>query len=96
MGKQEARGFEVGEVDLVIMNPPFTSWDNMDSDYRNNLRTRFSLRSNYRDLICFKPSQQLFFLFLADIFVKDGGRMVAVLPLTTFTANSFHNFSDIW
>jgi hypothetical protein len=92
MGKQEARGFEVGKVDLVIMNPPFTSWDNMDSDYRNNLRTRFSLQPAYRDMIYFKPSQQLFFLFLADIFLSKGGRIAAVLPLTTLTASSFHNF----
>jgi len=90
MGQSEARGFSIGQVDLVIMNPPFTSWDNMDSDYRNNLRTRFSFKPIYRDMIYFKPSQQLFFLFLADIFLKKGGTVAAVLPLTTLTAKSFH------
>lgn len=92
MGRREAHGFEIGHVDLVIMNPPFTSWDNMDSDYRNGLRTRFSFRPVYREMIYFKPSQQLFFLFLADTFLKKGGRVAAVLPLTTFTAKSFHKF----
>jgi len=92
MGRKEAEGFHIGHVDLVIMNPPFTSWDNMDSDYRNGLRTRFSFQPVYRDMIYFKPSQQLFFLFLADIFLKKGGRVAAVLPLTTFTAKSFHRF----
>ena len=92
MGRKEVHGFEIGHVDLVIMNPPFTSWDNMDSDYRNRLRTRFSFQPVYRDMIYFKPSQQLFFLFLADIFLKKSGRVAAVLPLTTFTAKSFHQF----
>lgn len=92
MGRKEEHGFDIRHVDLVIMNPPFTSWDNMDSDYRNNLRTRFSLQKTFRDMIYFKPSQQLFFLFLADLFLKKGGRIAAVLPLTTFTAKSFHRF----
>jgi hypothetical protein len=92
MGRKEAHDFRVGQVDIVIMNPPFTSWDNMDLDYRNRLRTRFSFQPTYRDMIYFKPSQQLFFLFLADLFLKEGGRIAAVLPLTTFTAKSFHQF----
>ncbi len=90
MGKNEAKGFDLTSVDLVIMNPPFTSWDNMDENYRDSLRARFSFRPVYRDMIYFKPSQQLFFLFLADIFLKPGGHIAAVLPLTTLTASSFH------
>ena len=92
MGRSEARQFIVNKVDIVIMNPPFTSWDNMDSKYRDALSDRFSRRPEYKPLIFFKPSQQLFFLFLADTFLKPGGRIGAVLPLTTFTAKSFHPF----
>ena len=92
MRRSEARGFAVNHVDVVIMNPPFTSWDNMDSRYRDGLAESFSRISKYRPLIYFKPSQQLFFLFLADIFLNPKGRVGAVLPLTTFTAKSFHPF----
>lgn len=92
MGRSEARGFKVDKVNAIIMNPPFTSWDNMDSEYRNSLGERFSQISTYAPLIYFKPSQQLFFLFLADIFLRPAGRVGVVLPLTTLTAKSFHNF----
>ena len=92
LGRSEAKEFSVNPVDIVIMNPPFTSWDNMDSEYRDALSDRFSRTSKYKPLIFFKPSQQLFFLFLADIFLKSEGRIGAVLPLTTFTAKSFHPF----
>jgi type I restriction-modification system DNA methylase subunit len=92
MTRSEAKGFTVNSVDTIIMNPPFTSWDNMDPEYRDALANRFAQISTYKPLIYFKPSQQLFFLFLADIFLKQDGRVGAVLPLTTFTAKSFHRF----
>jgi hypothetical protein len=47
--------FVLDRVDLVIMNPPFTSYDNMTPDYRNGLRHLFSSeRSAYRDAIHWK------------------------------------------
>lgn len=76
------------EVNLVIMNPPFTSWENMEPTYRNTLKRRFE--SEYGELIYLRPSQQLFFLFLADEFAKDqGGKIASVLPITTFTGKAF-------
>jgi hypothetical protein len=45
-------------------------------------------------MIHLRPSQQLFFLFLGERFVKPGKRLAAVLPLTTFTVHAFHRWID--
>lgn len=86
---------ELGDVDLVIMNPPFTSWDNMGKIYRDNLKKRFSNeRPAYRKALFWKISQQAFFFLLADRFLKPGGTVAAVAPLTTFTGRAFHELVD--
>lgn len=86
----EPKAFRIDPVDLVIMNPPFTSWDNMGASYRDALKKSFSQeRPDYRDAVHWKTSQQTFFLLLADRFLKPGGRIAAVLPITTFTGVAF-------
>lgn len=72
------------KVGLVIMNPPFTSRDNMAKEYRDLVDERFR-DSRYKDAISGKKiSQQAYFLLLADRFLEPGGRVAAVLPLNTF------------
>ena len=88
LGRKEPKGFEMQQVDLLIMNPPFTSWENMASEYRDDLRRRYA--KDFANLIILRPSQQLFFLLLAERFVKKGKIVAAVLPLTTFTVHAFH------
>ena len=88
LGQKEPKSFKMDPVDLLIMNPPFTSWENMAEDYRTDLRRRYEL--DLGGLIRFRPSQQLFFLLMAERFIKDGKRLAAVLPLTTFTVHAFH------
>ncbi len=84
------KSFKLDYVDVVMMNPPFTSWDNMGESYRNSLKLSFSnFRADYRRVLYKKLSQQGFFLLLADEFLKNGGRIAAVLPLTTFTGRAF-------
>lgn len=90
MREGEREAFLLDKVDVVIMNPPFTSWDNMSKSYRNALTTEFCLkRAAYRKIIYWKISQQAFFIMLADTFLKNGGALAAVLPLTTFTGVAF-------
>lgn len=90
LGRKEPQSFEMEQVDLLVMNPPFTSWENMTPDYRNDLRKRY--QRDFGGLIVLRPSQQLFFLLLAERFVSRGKTMAAVLPLTTFTVHAFHNW----
>lgn len=92
--KKEAT-VEMRPVKLVIMNPPFTSWDNMGPIYRENMKKRFQMeKAAYRDVLFWKISQQAFFFLLADRFLEPGGRIAAVTPFTTFTGRAFHKFVD--
>jgi len=78
-------------VDLAIMNPPFTSWDNMAKTYRERLNERMKhRRREYTNLLFWKISQQAHFILLADLFLKNRGVIASVLPLTTFTGRAFH------
>jgi type I restriction-modification system DNA methylase subunit len=79
-------GINLDPVDVVIMNPPFTSSDNLGTEYKKMLKDRFS---EYSSLIQGKISFQGHFLILADSFLKEGGRIAAVLPQTTFTGEAF-------
>jgi hypothetical protein len=81
--------FVLDPVDVVIMNPPFTSQNNMSPEYRAKLKLRFRTPSAYRKIVFWKTSEQVFFLLIADRFLKDDGRLAAVLPLTTFTGRAF-------
>jgi hypothetical protein len=86
---------ELHSVNLVIMNPPFTYWGNMSPSYRENMKRRFvNERPVYRDIIVRKTSQQIFFFLLAERFLKSGGTVAAVTPLTTFTGRAFQMFTD--
>jgi len=82
-------GFVLEQVDLVIMNPPFTSADNLPDEYREMLKRRFSEPRQYANCITGKLSLQAYFLLLADRFLKPGGRIASVLPFTTFTGKAF-------
>ena len=88
LGRKEPSPFKMEQVALLIMNPPFTSWENMASEYRNSLRERYS--HDFSNLIILRPSQQLFFLLLSERFVRMDGVLASVLPLTTFTVHAFH------
>ena len=86
--------FIVEKPDLIIMNPPFTSWENMERPYRETLRLHYENVSwTFKKILQLRPSQQLFFLLLADRFLDPGKTVAAVLPLTTFTGKSYHEFA---
>jgi hypothetical protein len=90
MSEHAASPINLEKVDLVIMNPPFTSWHNMSDTYRDSLKASFSSqRAAYREVIHGKFSQQGFFLMLADLFLKEDGTLAAVLPFSTFSTVSY-------
>jgi len=73
------------QADLVIMNPPFTRQERLPKDYKNALEKRFQ---EYKD--CSHGQLGLYghFVFLADRFVKEGGRIALVLPSTLLRIRS--------
>jgi type I restriction-modification system DNA methylase subunit len=82
-------GFILDKVDLVIMNPPFTSSRRLSADYKDDLKEWFRSNSRYRRIIKGNISYQAYFMCLADKFLEDGGRIAAVLPFTTLIGGDF-------
>jgi hypothetical protein len=81
---------ELATMDTVIMNPPFTRQESVAGfadGYKSRLRDRFSRRDN-KGHIHGKMSYCSYFLFLADKFLKSGGRIAAVLPASVLNKSS--------
>lgn len=81
---------ELGKVDVVIMNPPFTRQESVASfsnDYKSRLRDRFSRRDS-KGQIHGKMSYFAYFMFLADKFLDEGGRIATVLPATSLNKST--------
>jgi type I restriction-modification system DNA methylase subunit len=79
-GQGAGQAFELRAVDVTLMNPPFTRKQLIGKEYRKMLSSRF------RDYAQFESKgQSLFgyFVFLADRFLRPGGRMGFVLPASS-------------
>lgn len=81
-------------ADVILMNPPFTSNDNLPSDYKKELARRFSVPSAHAKCIGGKLSFQAYFLLLADRFLKKDGRIACVLPFSTFVGKAFKKLNE--
>jgi tRNA1(Val) A37 N6-methylase TrmN6 len=90
LSKSKVKPIDLKQVDVVIMNPPFTSQNNLAEDYKNGLKRRFSIPATHKKVIFWKTSQQVYFVLLADRFLNKNGTLAAVLPFTTFTGHAFH------
>jgi hypothetical protein len=78
-GAGAGRGFKVGKVDVAIMNPPFTRKQHLKTDFRSMLTDRFS---DYTGYTTKEMNFFTYFIFLADRFLDEGGRLAMVLPAT--------------
>jgi tRNA1(Val) A37 N6-methylase TrmN6 len=65
---EKNKEIELKKVDVIIMNPPFTSCDNLPQEYKEQLRSRFKTNSSYYRCLTGKLSFQAYFIFLADKF----------------------------
>jgi len=79
------RAFRISPVDLVIMNPPFTDRQKLDLYSSESAENRLALiervSGSASNLWCY-------FLALADVLVKPGGRIAAVLPINFMRGNT--------
>lgn len=76
-GAGTGQGFAVNTVDVVMMNPPFTRKQHIKEDYRAMLTERFG---DYRDYASKEMNFFVYFMLLADRFLREGGRLAMVLP----------------
>lgn len=79
---------DLREVDLVIMNPPFSRQESVahfGSDYKDRLVERMG---NYGQFVHRKMSFCSYFLLLADRFLSEDGTLAAVLPASFLTKSS--------
>lgn len=67
-------------VDLVLMNPPFTRTHRIDKTLKNRLN---KLEKQYKPYINGQPGLHIFSTFLADRYLKFGGTLAAILPAST-------------
>lgn len=73
------------KVDVVIMNPPFTRQERLPEEYKNKLSERFN---DYSNDLTGQVGLHGYFILLADIFLKDNGRLAFVLPATVLRLRS--------
>ncbi len=90
----EPTAIHLDSVDLVMMNPPFTSRDNMSITYRIQLAELYSAGEYGVATSGRKISQQAYFLLLADKFLRPGGKIASVLPLTTLGGKDYWPLVD--
>lgn len=84
------REMTLEEVDVVFMNPPFSRQESVAGfadQYKNKLEDRFSRRENI-DQLHGKMNFSSYFMFLADKFLDEGGRIASVLPASILTNSS--------
>ena len=86
--QQVPSDFIVSPAEVVMMNPPFSDSDRIPRSYKADIKNRFE-SSETKGLLQGKYSLQMPFLLLAHEFLNPGGRVAAVLPVTTFTGEAF-------
>lgn len=70
---------------MVIMNPPFTRQERLPKDYKNALMKRLQ---GYEDYLHRQLGLYGYFIFLADKFTKESGRIAFVLPASVLRVQS--------
>jgi methylase of polypeptide subunit release factors len=80
------------QVDLIIMNPPFTRQERLPSQYKEALNQRLK---EYAEKLHGQLGLHGYFIFLADKFLKSDGRLALVLPATILRLESTRGIRDL-
>jgi len=91
----KSQPIQLSNVDLVIMNPPFTRFQRIPSTHKTMLMRRFS-ESKYKKCLHRQLGLHGYFLLVADRFIRNEGRLAAVLPITTLSAKGLYEIQDFW
>lgn len=93
--RANSKPVQLDKVDLVIMNPPFTRFQRIPVSYKTKLARRFP-EARYKKCVHGQLGLHGYFLLLADRFLRDEGKLAAVLPVTTLSAKGLNGIRDIW
>jgi len=91
-GKGGGSEFKLSNIDVAIMNPPFTRQEKIPKDLKLLLRDRFG---EYRKYINSQMGLRAYFILLADRFLNPNGRMAFVLPATTLRVESMRGIREM-
>ncbi|MHA2365668.1 MAG: Eco57I restriction-modification methylase domain-containing protein, partial [Candidatus Hodarchaeales archaeon] len=75
------------QANLVVMNPPFTRYLRLTNEFLKSLQNIFS---RYQKFMYPQMGLHIFAIFLADAVLKPNGRIIAILPASTF----YSKYSD--
>ena len=80
------------QVDIVIMNPPFTRQQRIPREYKQVFTKRFSDLNQY---LHGQMGYHGYFILLAHRFLKNEGRLALVLPATVLNADGFLKIREL-
>ncbi len=73
--------FYLKPVDIIIMNPPFSDKRKLPTEYNQKLKR---LSPIYEKVVGGAPNLWAYFIRLADLLLKDGGKIALVIPINLF------------
>jgi hypothetical protein len=83
-GSVSHKDSEKGEADVILTNPPFTRWELLGVSQRSFLKELVWGLGYSRYLRRKQLNLQLVSLFIIDLFLRNKGLLVSVLPASTF------------
>ncbi len=75
-------------VDIVLMNPPFQSWEDMTDEYKN------IVKENLGDLLEKRPDLSSAFILKASQSLRNEGVLATILPASILDAYSYVKFRE--
>jgi hypothetical protein len=76
------------DYDLILMNPPFVSWEQMDKNSRDSVKE--VLGKNIKG----KPNQASAFFYKAILSLNDDGIIGCVIPSSLFTLDAYQKLRN--
>jgi len=76
------------DYDLILMNPPFVSWEQMDKDSRDSVEKVLS--GNIKG----RPNQAGAFFYKAILSLNDNGIIGCVIPSSLFTLDAYQKLRN--
>lgn len=87
----QPRKFQLEKVDRVVVNPPFTSINKIPDSYR------YTFTSSSLSKVCGKRIHLWgHFLALADVVLKDGGKVGAIIPISLLHGRDTHKLRNYY
>lgn len=80
----QSQNSDLKRADIILTNPPFTRWNNLENSYREYLHNRMTNLGYKKYIVKREVSLQTLSMFLVDHALKENGLIVSILPASTF------------